>query len=211
MASEFEHVGRAATAEDVDAVAACLASAFYDDPLWGQWTFPDEHVRSRDLVPFMRFWASCSLRHPWLRVTDDCEAIAIWTPPGEINVTPEEQPAMDALLDGMFGRRADDLHVLFDLFEEYLPEGDYYHLEWWATHRDHIGRGIGTRLLRDNLARVDALRMPAYLESTNPSNLTRYESLGFRPLDEFATAGGPVITTMWRDAQPWTDHGERLE
>jgi GNAT superfamily N-acetyltransferase len=202
VAREVEHVGRAATADDIDAVAACLASAFFDDPLWGQWTFPDEQARSRDLVPFMRFWATCSLRHPWLRVTGGCEAVAIWTPPGEIYVTPEEEPAMASLLERLFGERAPELHALFDQFEEHLPEGDYYHLEWWATHRDHTGLGIGTSLLRDNLARVDALHMPSYLESTNPANLARYESHGFLPQDEFAPArGGPVITTMWREAR----------
>jgi hypothetical protein len=127
---EFEHVGRAATLDDIDAVTSCLTSAFYDDPLWGYWTFPDEQSRSRDLVPFMRFWATCSLRHPWLRMTDGCEAVALWTPPGEVYVTPEEQPTMDALLDDLFGR----------------------------------------------------------------------EALGFRRLGDFAPPGGPVITTMWREA-----------
>ena len=41
--------------------------------------------------------------------------------------------------------------------------------------------------------------MPAYLESTNPVNLPRYEALGFAPTGEFGPAGGPVITTMWRE------------
>ena len=36
-------------------------------------------------------------------------------------------------------------------------------------------------------------------ESTNPVNLPRYEALGFERLGEFEPAGGPVITTMWRN------------
>ena len=43
--------------------------------------------------------------------------------------------------------------------------------------------------------------MPAYLESTNPRNLPRYEALGFRARSTFGPAGGPVVTTMWRDAR----------
>jgi hypothetical protein len=43
--------------------------------------------------------------------------------------------------------------------------------------------------------------MPAYLESTNPVNLPRYEALGFRPRAEFGYADSPVITTMWREAR----------
>jgi GNAT superfamily N-acetyltransferase len=201
VALELEPVGRAATSADTSAVAACLASAFYDDPLWGPWTFPDAQSRARDLVPFMRFWALCSLRHSWLRMTDGCEAVAVWTPPGEVYVRPEDEPAMDALLEELFGWRTPEFYALFDQFDQHLPTGDYYHLEWWGTDRDHVGRGHGTALIRDNLARIDAEHMPAYLESTNRVNLPRYESLGFRPRHEFAPAGGPVITTMWREAR----------
>ena len=55
-------------------------------------------------------------------------------------------------------------------------------------------------LLAANLARVDAAHMPAYLESTNPGNLRRYESVGFEVNGEFALPdGGPTVTTMWRE------------
>jgi predicted N-acetyltransferase YhbS len=54
-------------------------------------------------------------------------------------------------------------------------------------------------LLRDNLARIDALGMPAFLESTDPGNNPRYERLGFTRIREYALpAGGPVVTQMWR-------------
>ena len=36
-------------------------------------------------------------------------------------------------------------------------------------------------LLADNLALIDAERMPAYLESTNPANNARYERQRVRP------------------------------
>jgi hypothetical protein len=54
-------------------------------------------------------------------------------------------------------------------------------------------------LLAADLARVDEDHMPAYLESTDPVNLGRYESVGFEPLGEFSLPEGNVIvTTMWR-------------
>jgi len=37
------------------------------------------------------------------------------------------------------------------------------------------------RLLAATLSRVDALGAPAYLESTNPANDKRYQSVGFEP------------------------------
>ena len=57
-------------------------------------------------------------------------------------------------------------------------------------------------LLRENLARIDAAEMPAYIESSNPANERRYESVGFERYDEFALPGnGPTVTTMWRPPQ----------
>jgi hypothetical protein len=47
--------------------------------------------------------------------------------------------------------------------------------------------------------------MPAYLESTNPANLSRYEALGFARIGEFGPDGGPLITTMWREARGGPD------
>jgi GNAT superfamily N-acetyltransferase len=201
MADDLQRVGRAATTEDVPAVAACLATAFFDDPLWGHWTFPDERTRARDLVPFMGVMAEMGLGEVWTDMTGAAESVTVWTPPGATYGTPEQEPLMAAVLADLFGSRAAELHALFEQFDENLPDGSYYHLEWWATHRDYAGRGLGSALLRENLERVDAEHLPAYLESTNPANLPRYESLGFRRAGEFAPPGGPTITTMWREAR----------
>ncbi|MEU3735096.1 hypothetical protein AB0E81_37765 [Streptomyces sp. NPDC033538] len=56
-------------------------------------------------------------------------------------------------------------------------------------------------LLAESLSRIDALGAPAYLESSNPANIRRYESCGFTARDEITTATGHVVTTMWRPAR----------
>ena len=198
MTSRTHSLGRAATVEDVPAVAECLASAFYDDPLWGRWSFPDVENRTRDLLQFMTLMAERALS-VWTDMTVATESITVWTPPGASYGSAKEKRIANAFND-LFGARASAIHALFDQLEVHTPQGHFYHLEWWATHRDHAGRGLGTALLRENLARVDAEHLPSYLESTNPANLHRYEALGFRPVDGFAPPGGPTVTTMWRDA-----------
>lgn len=195
-------LGRPATDADVPAVAACLAGAFFDDPLWGHWTFPDPAVRARGLLPFMTFQAGLGMGALWTELTAAAEAVTIWTPPGLVyGGGPGEAELAEAVLGDLFGPRAPELHALFAQFEEHAPPGRYHHLEWWATHPDHRGRGIGAALLAENLARVDAEGLPCYLESTNPANLPRYEALGFRAIGAFGPPGGPVITTMWRESR----------
>lgn len=199
---ESRRVGRAAEPDDVDAVAACLTSAFYEDPLWGLWAFPDERTRAERLYELMRFWTIAAVRHPWVRMTDNAESAAVWLPPGEPEMSVDQEAAFGGLLAALLGPRADEVRALFDRFDEHHPDDEpHYYLSLWATHRDHAGRGLGTALIHDNLAQVDAERMPAYLESTNAANLLRYEALGFRPLSEFGPPDGPPITTMWRDAR----------
>ena len=187
-------------------MAACLASAFFDDPLWGHWTFPDESTRASQMPEYMRFWASTAVRDPWVRITDGCEAVAVWHPPGEPELTPEQEEDLWPLMDMWFGERVGELRALFDQFEEHHPQEEpHFYLGWWATHRDHAGRGLGTALIRENLAEIDAAGFPAYLESTNPVNLPRYEALGFERRAQFGPPGGPVITTMWREASSGRD------
>jgi GNAT superfamily N-acetyltransferase len=195
-------MGRDVVLGDVDAVAACLTSAFHDDPIWGTWMFPQEAGRAQQLYPLMRFFALAYARHSWGRMSERAETVALWLRPGDVEMTAEEEAAFGPLVDETFGPRAEEAHALFDLFEEHHPDAEpHYYLSLWATHRDHVGRGLGTRLILEDLARIDAERMPAYLESTNPANLARYEALGFRARSEFGPDGGPVITTMWRKAR----------
>jgi GNAT superfamily N-acetyltransferase len=195
-------VGRAATSKDVPSVAACLASAFYDDPVWGLWTFPDQATRYEGVYELMGFWTAAAARYPWVRMTANAEAAAVWLPPGTPEMTEEEGARFTTRMGDLLGDRADELFDLFDQFGEHHPKDPpHYYLSLWGTHRDHAGRGVGTALIRDNLARIDAEGMPAYLESTNPANLARYEALGFARIGEFGPVGGPVVTTMWREGR----------
>lgn len=195
-------MGRPASAEDIPAVALCLASAFYDDPLWGRWTFPDEDVRASGLLPLMTLMAELGQGgEESTRMTEGAGAVTVWTPPGARYGEPGFDDRIDEAMNALFGPRASEIHALWERFAENEPDGRYYHLEWWATRRDRRGEGLGTRLLREDLERVDADRLPAYLESTNPANIPRYEALGFRAMGEFAAPAGPTITTMWREAR----------
>jgi GNAT superfamily N-acetyltransferase len=181
---------------------ACLTRAFHDDPLWGEWSFPDEATRPRLLRRFVEFWTESALHPPWLRVADDCAAVTVWMPPGVNELSEEQVSRQGPVLEDLFGPRAPELDELLALFEAHQPDQPpHYSLAWWATDPRHAGRGIGTAVIREDLARIDAEHMPAYLENTNPRNIPRYEALGFRARSTFGPAGGPVVTTMWRDAR----------
>src|SRR5262249_48170662 len=155
IADEPQAVGRVAGVQDLLIVAACLASAFYEDPLWGHWTFPDESRRRDGLLPFMTLMAQLAVDEGWTAMTPRGESVTIWTPPGASYGTAEAEPLMAEVFGRLFGPRAPAIRDLFEQFDEHTPTGRFYHLEWWATHRTHAGHGFGDALLRDNLTRVD--------------------------------------------------------
>ena len=193
---------RVAHAPDLDAVVGTIALAFQDDPVWS-WVFPDDELRPQQFRRWWPLFIEGALAQGVSWMTEGAETVAVWIPPGGVELAPEAEAQVPALLDELLGIRARTALGALLQFEAAHPHDEpHYYLSFVATHDDHRGRGIGERLLAQNLARIDAEHMPAYLESSNPKNLNRYGRLGFVALEEFALGGdGPIVTTMWRPAR----------
>jgi len=200
-AMEPSTASREATDRDIKTITETLTLAFAADPVWGGWAFPDRARAGAQRWAYFRLCLEAALPHRWVRVTRGCEAVASWIPPGRIEFTPEDEARLVTLAGEMLGDHAEVFLKGTDLFSASHPlERPHYYLSLLGTHDNHRGKGLGMKLLRENLARIDAERMPAYLESTNPRNLTRYERLGFVKIGEFTLpGGGPRVDMMWRE------------
>ncbi len=193
---------RVATALDCARVAETITAAFHNDPVWG-WAFPDPEQRPAQLTIWWRFFITSALRYQWVWITEGCEAAAVWIPPGGTELAAADEERAGPLLAELLGDWSETVYHALERFESAHPRHEpHFYLSLLGSHPDHRGRGIGMALLADNLARIDAEHMPAYLESSNPANNARYERAGFMPHGQFAvTDGGPVVTTMWRSAR----------
>ncbi|MCI3272203.1 N-acetyltransferase [Streptomyces cylindrosporus] len=189
---------RVAGAADVESIVSTFNSAFFHDPVWGS-AFPDEARRGAQAAVMWRAYVTSALRYPWTLVTPNVEAAAIWIPPGGVELTEEEVGRLERELAEVTDERtARAIMEIGERFEEAHPAEPFFYLTILGTHADHRGKGLGMGLVAESLARIDELGAPAYLESTNPANLKRYESVGFRVREEITIAGGKVVTTMWR-------------
>ena len=193
---------RVAGASDAEAVVNTISLAFHNDPVWS-WAFADDSLRA---AHFRRWWplfVESALPHGFVWMADRAETIAVWVPPGRPELSDEAEARIPGLLDELLGERSRVVLEGLLQFEAAHPHDEpHYYLSFVATHDDHRGRGLGEQLLAANLALIDAEHLPAYLESSNPKNLTRYGRLGFEPLEEFALPdNGPTVTTMWRPAR----------
>ena len=189
---------RVATAADTESIVSTLTTAFFHDPLWGP-AFPDERLRPEQAAVLWRLCVSSALRYPWTLITDGAEAAAVWIPPGGTELTEREEEGLEELLTRAAGTAsARSVLGIFDQLEAAHPDEPCFYLSLLGVHTDHRGAGLGMGLLADSLVRIDALAAPAYLESSNPANNARYESVGFVARDRITTATGHVVTTMWR-------------
>jgi len=198
MSPEDQLSVRVATPADVDAVVAAITTAFFDDPLWGP-AFPDPDRRAAEAERMWRLFVTSSMRYPWMLVTTHCESAALWIPPGGSELTPAEEADFEVFMTGVAGPEiTDGILRIFAEFDRAHPHEPHFYLSLFATHEAHRGKGLGMDLLRASLTRIDAVGMPAYLESTNPANLKRYESVGFQERERLTMPSGAVVTTMWR-------------
>jgi ribosomal protein S18 acetylase RimI-like enzyme len=190
---------RRATPADVEVVTTILELAFANDPLWSR-ALRSINVAQRR--PFWQLFAEGALPHAWTWLLDGNAATSLWIPPGATEFSHEEEQRMAELASGL---GSDEEHFLemSRRFDAAHPRSEpHYYLSMLGTHPDHRGQGRGMRLLAHNLALIDKERRAAYLESSNPANNRRYESVGFEPVGEFSYPGdGPVVTTMWRSAR----------
>lgn len=196
-ASDCLAVGRAAES-DISRITDVISEAFLTDPTWS-WAFPDPAARRR-------WWSLCvqeALRYPWMFKTQGYEAVSVWVPPNGTEFSHVAETSVPALLGELVEHRAADVGVLLERFGNSHPRHEpHYYLSLLATGAEHRGRGLGMALLEENLARIDAEHMPAYLESSNPNNNARYQSVGFVPVTEFqAPDHGPFVTGMWRSGR----------
>lgn len=197
---------RVATAADLDGLVDTLGAAFRHDPVW-RWALPDPS----DLADWWRLLVASALRYPWVWVSGDYAAVSVWIPPGGKELTAEEEERVEPFLEERIGDRAPAVIDLVERFAASHPrEPAHYYLSLLGVHPDHRGEGLGMALLGANLRRVDAGAAAAYLESSNPANVRRYEGVGFEQVGSFTLPDESArIATMWRPARSLhaTDEG----
>jgi GNAT superfamily N-acetyltransferase len=188
-----------AAANDIPQVAETLAGAFVDDPLWG-WAFADPELRHAQQVAFWTFALEGGIDHGWIWTTAAYEAVALWIPPGKPELIDSVADRLVPFVRELTPARADVVLDVIDRFDAARPHRpEHFYLSLLGTHPQHRGNGYGMQLLRSTLDRIDTHGKPAYLESSNPVNLARYESVGFQARGEIRIPDGPIITTMWRE------------
>lgn len=190
---------------DLTSAVAALTRAFLDDPVM-KWIFPDERMRRRRLP---HFFAS-ALRTTGLHsegtevvvAAGQVQGCAIWMAPGTWRPPLRRQLAALPSVVLRLRSRLPVASVTYGALQRVHPDRPHWYLSGIGTDPPAQGTGVGSELMRSRLVRCDAAGEPAYLESSNESNVPFYRSHGFRVTGELTVpGGGPTLWLMWREPQ----------
>jgi ribosomal protein S18 acetylase RimI-like enzyme len=196
---------RSMTHDDVPAVSAAQARAFYDDPLQ-VWTFPDDATRLGVLEEmFLVALPVLSLRHGECYVDPTGAVAALWVPPSKwpFHLEDGDLDALASLRDLLGPRGIERQQLANDAMGRAHPLEPHWYLQGLGTDPAMQRRGYASAALAPVLARCDADAMPAYLESTKLENVAFYERHGFVLTGTIEVPRhGPRLYSMWRDPRP---------
>ena len=188
---------RLALPDDSAEVGRVIVAGFRNDPVMC-WVFsePDRDRKIATMFTFLAVEALVPLGATYL-IPGSCVA---WIPPN----TPEWPPSRRERFSELMSEVAIDadmerLSIFGAATRERRPSTTHWYLNVIATDDPMRGRGLGSHLLGETLRMVDETGLPAYLDSTNPRNVSLYLRHGFVVVEQVRLPDGPVVTTMWRD------------
>jgi GNAT superfamily N-acetyltransferase len=185
---------RSATRDELPEAVACIVAAFITDPV-GRFAWPSPHDYLRAMPLATREWAGASLGHGATDVSPDFCGAALWFPPG---VHANGDALEKVFRDTGKPEHLDDLLATFEKQDEFHPDEPHWYLPLIGVEPNAQGRGLGGALMRHGVARCDQEGALAYLESSNPRNISLYERHGFEVMGEIQVGAGPLLTPMLR-------------
>ena len=191
------HTPKTATTDDAPLVSRTLARAFDDDPMMRGF-FPDDASREAGLGRyFTTIFTRQYVHHAVCERTE--AATAFWVPPeAQANAVPDAETVQQ--LQEILGDRAPLFRDTIETAAKHTPQEPHWYLAVIGVDPAAQGQGQGAALLRSGLAKADAAGLPAYLESSKPSNLPLYEHFGFTVREELRLPGdGPTLWAMRRE------------
>jgi ribosomal protein S18 acetylase RimI-like enzyme len=188
---------RISSRAEADRVLSCVTLGFAADPV-ARWLYPEPASFLAHFPRVLELFAGRAFEHSAAYRNDDFTAAALWLPPG---VHSEEEALSSWFAITVAEEKLARVFSLFEQMDRYQPKEPCWHLADIAVDPSQRGKGLGAALLDKGLQQCDRDGIPAYLESTNPANVSLYKRHGFEQIGLIETDGAPQLVPMVRAAR----------
>ena len=182
------------TAADEGQAIETIVLAFAADPV-ARWTWPHSHQYLAAMPILVRAFGGGAFTHGGGYCTNDYAGAALWLPPG---VHPDEEGLSEVVQSTVSPSLRDDVFAVFEKMATFHPSEPHWYLPLMGVDPAHQGKGHGDALMSYALERGDRGHAPAYLESTNPRNVSLYRRHGFEALGMIQVGSSPTLVPMLR-------------
>jgi ribosomal protein S18 acetylase RimI-like enzyme len=180
--------------DDENAAIVTIVLAFAADPMT-RWTWPNPDQYLAAMPRMARAFGGRAFAHGSALATDGFTGVALWLPPG---VEPDNEGLSAVMQSTVAPAQLEDGAGIFEQMAAYHPHEPHWYLPLIGVDPAHFSEGHGDALMAHALERCDRERVPAYLESSNPRNVSLYERHGFEPLGAIQAGSSPPIIPMLR-------------
>jgi ribosomal protein S18 acetylase RimI-like enzyme len=175
---------------------ATLVSAFANDPV-ERWLWPDDEAYAAHFPGFVTALGGKAFEAQTAWHLGEFAAVALWIAPG---IEPDGDLIVSVISETVSADKHDDTFAALEEMDATHPKYPHWYLPWFGVDGARQGHGLGSQLMTQCLAVVDASHLPAYLETPNPRNISFYERHGFEVTGEVRAGSCPPLAFMLRPA-----------
>lgn len=172
-----------------------LTLAFSSDPVM-RWFYPSAHDYLQHFPEFVRRYGGEAFDHGTAYSVQDFSAAALWLPP---DVHPDEEALGEFFQNTLSAERQEQAWSVLEQLESYHPDDPFWHLPAIGADPTQQRRGFGSALMKHGLVACDRDGDLAYLESSNPENISLYVRHGFEILGTIHGDTMPPLIPMLRE------------
>ncbi|MEE2777063.1 MAG: GNAT family N-acetyltransferase [Acidobacteriota bacterium] len=178
-----------------DRAIQALTAAFIADPLM-RWMFPEAADYLEYFPRLVRVFVGPAFEQGAAHATPGFEGAAIWYAPGG---GPDEEGVGKLVAEAFSSSKREEVFALFEEMDRHHPnDREVWYLPTIGVDPAYQRRGIGAALLQRQFGVCDQAGIQAYLESSNPANMSLYERHGFRTTGQIQVGSSPVVHPMLR-------------
>ena len=126
---------------------------------------------------------------------DDYSGAALWLSPG---VDPDDEALAGLIQRSVPEHRLEEVFAVFQQMDDYHPNEPHWYLPLIGVDPAQQSRGYGSALIEHALIQCDRDQKLAYLESSNPKNISLHKRHGFELLGTIQVGTSPPICPMLR-------------